>query len=158
MNQNSPDELLAALAAERAALAGFVTLLEHEQEMLVENRTDPLLALSGQKTGAALALHELAETRRSLLRQHIPQPTADSANAWLARHSQEGLANWQEMLTLAKRAQQLNRTNGELVHMKLRHNQQAFAVLSNAVNRVHLYGPNGHPSFTPGSGRSLGRG
>jgi flagellar biosynthesis protein FlgN len=83
---------------------------------------------------------------------------ADAIHAWLGTHSPEGLAIWQKTLALAKRSQQLNRTNGELIQMKLRHNQQSLAVLSNAVNKANLYGPDGQPNFAPGSGRSLGSG
>ena len=126
--------------------------------MLVENNTDQLLELAGQKTAQAVSLNELAESRRSLLRKNIPAFSAEAIHAWLETHSAEGLAVWQEIRTLAARAQQINHTNGELIQMKLRHNQKSLAVLSNAVNKANLYGPDGQPSFSPGSGRSLGSG
>lgn len=148
-----------ALAAERAALLDFVTLLEHEQEILVENRVDRLLDLSEKKTTSAFSLNKLAEARRASLQKIIPQPAgADAIHAWLKTHDPEGLSAWLEVTTLAKRAQQLNQSNGELIQMKLRHNQQSLAVLSNAVNKANLYGPDGQASFSPGSGRSLGSG
>lgn len=158
MEQSFDSQLLAALTAEHTALLNFVALLEREQGMLVENRTDRLLELSEQKSTDALSLNELAETRRSLLQKRIPKFSADTIHAWLAAHNPQGLAVWHEVLALAERAQQLNRTNGELIQMKLRHNQQSLAVLSNAVNKANLYGPDGQPSFSPGSGRSLGSG
>lgn len=158
MEQSFDSQLLAALTAEYTALLNFVALLEREQGMLVENRTDRLLELSEQKSTDALSLNELAETRRSLLQKRIPEFSVDTIHAWLAAHNPQGLAVWHEVLTLAERAQQLNRTNGELIQMKLRHNQQSLAVLSNAVNKANLYGPDGQPSFSPGSGRSLGSG
>lgn len=158
MKQDTITQLQAALAAERAALLSFLSLLEREQEMLVENLTDPLLELSEKKSTDALGLNQLAETRRSLLRKNIPVFSVEAIHAWLRAHSPEGLAVWQEILALAERARQLNHTNGELIQMKLRHNQQTLAVLSNAVNKANLYGPDGQPSFSPGSGRSLGSG
>ena len=175
--QPSPSaQLLSALTAERALLLKFFALLEREQRMLVENLTDPLLELSEQKSADAFALNELAATRRALFRKHLPQlggtPTpgtppdahpsdnlgADAIRAWLETHNPEGLAVWQEILALAERAQRLNQTNGELIQMKLRRNQQLLAVLSSAVNKANLYGPDGQTSFSPGSGRSLGSG
>lgn len=128
--------------------------------MLVENLTDPLLELSEQKSADALALNELAATRRALLRKDLPQQGADAnaIRAWLETHSPEGLAVWQEILALGERAQRLNQANGELIQMKLRRNQQLLAVLSSAVNKANLYGPDGQTSFSPGSGRSLGSG
>lgn len=156
MKHSSASKLLTALAVERTALLGFVALLEREQGMLVENRADQLVALAEQKSSSVLGLNELAETRRALLQQNIPQLSVDAIRAWLEANSPESLNAWQEVLSLAERAQQLNNTNGELIQMKLRHNQQSLAVLSNAVNKASLYGPDGQHSFSPGSGRSLG--
>ena len=126
--------------------------------MLVENLADQLLKLSEQKSTDALALNKLAETRRSLLETNLPQLGAAAIRAWLKTHSPQGLAVWQEILALAERAHQINKTNGELIQTKLRRNQQLLAVLSNAVNKANLYGPDGQTSFSPGSGRSLGSG
>lgn len=156
MKRASP--LLAALIAERAALQKFVALLEREQGLLMESQTDQLLELSEQKSRDALELNKLAEARRALLKQHLPQLTVEAIRAWLEVNSREGLAAWQEVLSLADRAQLLNNANGAVIQMKLRHNQQTLAVLSSAVNKANLYGPDGQPSFSPGSGRSLGSG
>lgn len=172
MNQSTNTELLAALSAERAALLNFTALLEREQAMLVENSTDQLLELSEQKSSDAIGLNELAGRCRSLLQKSIPhldisttkdtqrctQPPADTIRAWLKTHNPECLPVWQEILTLVDRCKQLNNTNGELIQIKLRHNQQTLTVLSNAVNKANLYGPDGQTSFSPGSGRSLGSG
>ena len=158
MKPSSGPQLLAALSAERVALLSFVALLEREQGTLVENLTDQLLELSEQKSADALNLNKLAETRSALLQENIPHPNADTTRAWLKTHSPQGLPVWQEILSLAKRAQHLNQTNGELIQMKLRRNQQMLTVLSNAVDKANLYGPDGQTSFSPGSGRSLGSG
>jgi flagella synthesis protein FlgN len=158
LKQLSDSQLLAALAAEHTALQHFVALLEQEQEMLVENRTDQLLELSEQKSGDALKLNELAQARRTLLKKYLPQFDTDAVRAWLTMHNPQGLEVWLKILALAERASQTNRTNGELIQTKLRHNQQTLTVLSNAANKANLYGPDGQPSFSPGSGRSLGSG
>ncbi|MFZ2523995.1 MAG: flagellar protein FlgN [Candidatus Ferrigenium altingense] len=158
MKQSSSPQLLSVLTAERAALLNFIALLEREQGMLVENLTDQLLELSEQKSTDALNLNELAETRRALLRKNLPQLGADAIRAWLGTHSPQALTIWLEILALAERAQRFNQTNGELIQMKLRRNQQLLTVLSNAVNKANLYGPDGQTSFSPGSGRSLGSG
>ena len=158
MNRNHIDKLLGALTAERAALQKFIQLLEQEQGLLVENDTNRLLATAEQKSAQAVSLNELAESRRSLLQKNIPAFTAEAIHAWLKANSAEGLAAWQEIRALAEHAQQINHTNGELIQMKLRHNQKSLAVLSNAVNKANLYGPDGQPNLSPGSGRSLGSG
>jgi len=158
LNQPHLAQLLAALTAERNALRSFIELLEREQGMLIANQTDHLFELAEQKSANAITLGELAESRRSLLRRHIPELSIEAIRAWLERHNADGLAAWQEIRSFAERAQQLNRTNGELIQMKLRHNHQALSVLSKAVNKASLYGPDGQASFSPGSGRSLGSG
>jgi len=158
LNQNHTTQLLGALTAERVALRKFILLLEQEQSLLVENHTDQLLEVAEQKSAQAIALNELAEFRRNLLREKITAFSAEAIHAWLKTHCTEGLAVWQEIRTLAERAQQTNHTNGELIQMKLRHNQKSLDVLSNAVNKANLYGPDGQTSFSPGSGRSLGSG
>lgn len=158
LNQNPATKLLTALTAEHVALQGFISLLEREQGLLVENRTDQLLELAEQKSVHAVNLNELAESRRNLLRKNIPVLSVESIHAWLEVRSAECLALWNKVRMLAERAQQINHTNGELIQMKLRHNQQSLTVLSNAVNKANLYGPDGQTSFSPGSGRSLGSG
>lgn len=155
---SSSPQLLSALNAEHAALLNFVVLLENEQEMLVGNLTDQLLELSEHKSTAALDINRLTEERRSLLRKNLPQLGAKAICDWLETHSPQGLAAWQGIIALTKSAQQLNQTNGELIQMKLRRNQQLLAALSNAANKANLYGPDGQASFSPGSGRSLGSG
>jgi flagella synthesis protein FlgN len=151
-------QLVSALAAELSALQNFLELLGHEQSLLVENKTDDLLDLTERKSTLSISLNELAVTRRALLHKNIPELSVDSIQAWLKSHCTEGLPIWQQIRVLAEQAQQLNITNGELIQMKLRHNQQSLAVLSGAVNKANLYGPDGQTSFTPGSGRSLGNG
>lgn len=158
MKQPAASPLLAALSAERAALADFVGLLQREQDMLSANLTDQLVELSEQKSNEALRLNQLGEARRALLQNNIPQLSVAAIQTWLKTNNPPGLAVWREVLSLAERAQQLNEINGELIKMKLRHNQQALSALSNAANKANLYGPSGQTEFSPGSGRSLGSG
>jgi flagella synthesis protein FlgN len=52
--------------------------------------------------------------------------------------------------------QRLNQTNGELIQIKLRYNQQALGVLYGAVqSAAGLYGADGQPNLPSGS-RTLG--
>jgi len=150
--------LLTALSTELSALQAFVTLLEREQNMLMDNQTDQLIELAEQKASDAIKLNQIAESRISLLQPHIPQLNTQTIESWLSQNRPEALPIWLIISDRTQHAQQLNQTNGELIQMKLRHNQQALTVLSNAVNKVGVYGRNGQPNFSPGSGRSLGSG
>jgi len=158
LEQTPTSKLLDILAAEHAALLEFVSLLEREQEMLVNDPGDQLLALSEQKTADALTLNGFAQERRAIFQKNIAKLDIDSIRAWLGAHSPEGLSLWQNILALAKRSQQLNLDNGKLIQMKLRHNQQSLAVLSDAAKKANLYGPDGQPDIPSSSGRSLGNG
>lgn len=147
-------QLLAALSEEREALSGFVELLQQEQTLLMENSVDELLLLAEQKSTSAQRINELTDNRSRLLGKFVSD--AEGVYDWLERNSAEGLAIWQEIRQLAESSRLLNHINGELIQMKLRHNQQSLTALTRAVNQANLYGPDGQTNFSPGSGRSLG--
>ena len=136
--------LLPVLQAEHRALQDFVALLEREERLLVENDTEPLLILSEQKSDQAANLSKLVSERR-----------VQMESLGRALDTQEQTL-WQTVGELGEHAKRANQTNGELIFMKLRHNQQALTVLSNAAKKSSVYGPDGQANFAPGSGRSLG--
>ena len=150
--------LLAALTEEHTAVSNFVALLQQEQQMLTENSIDNLAMLAERKSTHAVKINQLAQTRHRLLQALIPELTAAHILDWLKLNSKEGLELWQGLHTLADQARELNRINGELIQIKMRHNQQLLGALSRAVNQANLYGPNGQTSFSTGTGRSLGQG
>ncbi len=150
--------LLAALTEEHAAVSDFVALLQQEQKMLTENSTDELAVLAEQKSNHAVKINKIAEGRHRMLQSLIPELTASSIRDWMEINSRQSLDLWQKILVLSDQARELNRVNGELIQMKLRHNQQLLGTLSRAVNQSSLYGPNGQTNFPTGSGRSLGLG
>jgi flagella synthesis protein FlgN len=151
-------KLLAALSEERAAVREFVELLRREQTLLTENDMDPLLTLAEKKSASAVRLNELSDVCRRQLEKISPTLDNATIESWLNLNTVDGLPMWQEVRTLAGQAKQLNNVNGELIQMKSRFNQQAFAALSGAVNQANLYGANGQSSFSSGTGRSLGSG
>jgi flagella synthesis protein FlgN len=151
-------ELLVALSNERQAVHDFIALLQREQAMLTENDMEQLLGLAEQKSLKAVNLNALSDECRRHLEKISPALDHTVIESWLKINSKEGLAMWQEVRVLAGQAKQLNSVNGELIQMKSRYNQQAFAALSGAVNQANLYGANGQTNFSSGSGRSLGNG
>ncbi len=150
--------LLSRLTEEHAAVKSFVALLQQEQKMLTENSIDELPMLAEQKSAEAVKINQIAKVRHNLLQTVIPELTAAHILDWFKAHSKEGLELWQGLRMLADQAQELNRINGELIQIKLRHNQKLLGALSKAVNQGNLYGPNGQTSFSPGTGRTLGQG
>ncbi|ADL55067.1 flagella synthesis protein FlgN [Gallionella capsiferriformans] len=148
--------LMTAFSDERLAVRGFVDLLLQEQSLLTENSIDPLLILAEKKSAEAVRLNELAESRRRLLEKYVGVLSSAAIQSWLEAHNHECLLIWQEICTLAAQAGQLNNVNGELIQMKLRHNQQSLTALTRAVSQANLYGPDGQTNFSAGTGRSLG--
>ncbi|MEI7456844.1 MAG: flagellar protein FlgN [Nitrosomonadales bacterium] len=147
---------MTALSDERLAVRNFVDLLQQEQQLLTENSIDLLLMLAEKKSTDAVRLNELAETRRRLLEKQVGALSSATIQAWFESHDRECLLIWQEICTLAVQAGQLNNINGELIQMKLRHNQQSLTALTRAVSQANLYGPDGQTNFSAGTGRSLG--
>ena len=150
-------DFIARLDIECNTLRAFITLLETEQQTLLGDQADQLPALAERKTQAVHELNELAQARANDLHTFGAE-AADSGSleTWLQENVADSLSVWREIRQLAMQAQQLNRTNGELIRIRLRHNQQALAALHNAANNASgLYGPDGQPNMTT-PGRTLG--
>ncbi|CAG0123865.1 hypothetical protein RHDC2_00192 [Rhodocyclaceae bacterium] len=162
MVRNTPSptstDIASQLQAERDALHAFVTLLETEQQALIAGQAEQLLALADSKTRAVHALNNLASARKNTLLAHGANNDSGGVEAWLQAHAPDSLPVWHDIQNLAAHTQQKNRSNGELIQARLKHNQQALTVLRNAVNSASgLYGPDGQPHL-PTSGRTLGSG
>lgn len=140
------------LAEETEVLRRFLTLLEREQTLLSEGSVDALAALAPEKSAFAERLAGLTRQREAqLASDHCPQ-----MRDWLTRPGNNRLeAAWQQLLELARQAKQLNETNGQLIALRLQHNQQALAVLMAAANQAMTYGPDGQQRPS-GGGRTLG--
>lgn len=157
MNNNSSSEIKDALLHlnnELAEMQKFVALLTSEQQSLLNNDTDSLLALSDAKTRAVSQLTEMGSSRRKALLTN----STDTMEKWAAQHAPNSLAVWSNIRKLAAQAQQLNSTNGELIHSRMRSNQQALNVLYTASkNAAGLYGADGQANISS-TGRHLGSG
>jgi flagellar biosynthesis protein FlgN len=144
-------EFLSNLSDECASLRAFVVLLEDEQRTLLGQHTEELLRLAETKIQLANNIARLSETRM----RYLPEGSRD-VEAWLKRNVPQGLPLWQETRQLAAHVQRLNQTNGELIQIKLRYNQQALGVLYGAAqSTAGLYGANGQPNL-PSASRTLG--
>lgn len=144
-------EFLSNLNDECATLRAFVVLLEDEQRTLLGQHSEELLPLAEAKIKLAGKITTLSEARQ----RHLPEGTRDMAE-WLKQNAPQALPLWQEARQLATHVHRLNQTNGELIQIKLRYNQQALGVLYGAAqNAAGLYGADGQPNLPSGS-RTLG--
>lgn len=134
-------------------MRAFVALLDKEQQVLLSQDSEQLLPLAEAKTQSTNKLAEMANIRRQL----ISSSKLDTAT-WIQKHAPACMATWDEIRNLATRAHQINQTNGEVIQLKLRSNQQALTALMGAAkNAAGLYGRDGQPSISV-SGRQLGSG
>jgi flagella synthesis protein FlgN len=148
-------EFTASLHSERDTMRSFVSLLEAEQQALLDGQTDQLFSLADQKNQTVARLTQLGNARQQFQARYC-NTGGSSLENWLQAHAAQELPTWNEIRQLAARAQQLNHVNGEMIQIKLRHNQQALGVLHNAANNATtLYGRDGQPSL-PGMGKKLG--
>ncbi len=144
-----------SLRAELTALRSFVGLLEQEQKVLLANDTDALLQLAEQKSGSALLLNQLVEKRTRSFLEILPDLKTATILKWLKQNESAALPLWQEINTLADRALKINASSGELIQLKMQHNQHALAVLSKSNDTANLYGPNGQRNLPSSSGKPI---
>ncbi len=144
-----------SLSAELAALRTFVGLLEQEQLVLLENDSDALMRLAEQKSASALLLNQLVDKRTQSLRALLPDLKISTIANWLQQNQIAAVPVWDAICALAERALQINTTSGELINLKLQHNQQALALLSRANETANLYGPDGQRNLPSSSGKSI---
>jgi flagella synthesis protein FlgN len=148
---------VSAIQDERAALLAFTGLLQAEQDALVRGDADRVAALAAEKASQIELLSHLGESRSRFLAAQNLNAGNDGMLAWLGRNP--GFATavkkiWQELLALARKAQQINLNNGVLIESRLQQNRLKLAVLQTAANAGGVYRPDGHLRPLRG-GRSL---
>ncbi|WP_366143240.1 flagellar protein FlgN [Accumulibacter sp.] len=142
------------LEDEVVVLRSFVGLLEREQRMLVEGNVDGLPDLLLDKNELTARLAAIAEQRRADLAGEGLSADREGIAAWFAAHpgEQEARASWAELLPLARQARELNRLNGEVIHLRMQSNTLAIEALVGTTGALGLYGPDGQ-SRPAGVGR-----
>jgi flagella synthesis protein FlgN len=145
--------MLSALAAEVAVLSRFVELLRREQASLASGIMDPLPAFTAEKARIVIELQQTGARRTAMLRAAGLDPDSAGMSAWLGKQPadlrpalQRG---WRAFLALVAESRQLNDTNGVIVRARLKHNQQALAVLAGAAGTAGLYGADGASRVIP---------
>lgn len=145
------------IASEHDATQNFIDLLQREQKTLQQADISTLVPLTNEKMHQAQQLAQLADARNRWLA--TLGHTGDRSGMERMLHDYPAAAGaWKELLQSAEIAAHLNKINGILVDQRLRHNQQALAVLQAApTQNSDLYGSDGQPRPFSG-GRPLGEG
>lgn len=159
----TPASFTENLAAETEALQQFLQILQSEQEALTHGNIDKLAEYARLKAEQGLRLSQLGSNHNRILKQYglgSAEGAKDAISQVIQREDPDGqrcLAHhWENLLDLAKQAQDLNRLNGAMIEAQLKHNQQALAILQEAAKQTSLYGRDGH-SQALGLGRKLGK-
>lgn len=161
MNAPSPSELqriALLLEAESSQLKKFLDLLEREETILISGNTDALLPITQEKDERYRQLQQLHDDRSMLASRYSRGNGNGNGNAMmrsLFAGMPKALARWDEVLSLAVRAQERNHVNGQLITRHMQHNQAALSVLLAAADHPQLYDAGGH-SRPSGGGRMLG--
>ncbi|MCQ4347309.1 flagellar protein FlgN [Pseudomonas stutzeri] len=130
------------LARQSACVAQLLALLENEAQLLGSGPVDGerLTALAADKQALLVGIEQLESQRR-----HAQQRLGygdDQAGAERAAADAGCRPAWLQLLAMARRAQRLNRLNGEHIRMRLEHNQRLLNFLHEAAGKG-LYGPDG---------------
>lgn len=131
------------LQGQRARMEELVALLGSERQLLADGRVDgeALARIAADKQQHLSAIDRFESQRRQA--QDRLGYGSDRAGAERAAREAGCLPQWQAIDSLARDAARLNRVNGELVHMRLEHNQRMLNFLREAAGSS-LYGPDGH--------------
>ncbi len=134
------------LEIERNTLQAFIEILKKEEQALIHGKIEALDNFASDKSRLIEKLIQLDDQRKEYTQNQESTVAKDSMNTWLLEQHTDQLEAqvlWNELLELAKAAQQLNHSNGLIISSQLKYNQRAFTTLQCAAGNVSLYGPKG---------------
>lgn len=153
-NPQELQQIALLLEAESSQLKEFLNLLEREEASLASGDTDGLLPITKEKNDRYRQLQHLHDDRTTFV-SRFGHGKGDTAIRRLCAKMPRTLARWDEILTLATRAKEHNRINGQLIAKHMQQNQAALSVLLSAANHPQLYDAAGQ-SRPSGGRRMLG--
>lgn len=121
-------------------LAEFVVVLEAEAKALEDLQTDDLGTLVDQKNQLAVSV-STAWSRLTEAARGNPALQDEVERGHSTDPARERV--WQDVRRLARLAERINATNGQLIEAQLRRTRQALDILQQASNRSGVYGANG---------------
>lgn len=152
MSPDTAASFAADTKAEYEVFQEFHRTLQLEHTALIQGETEHLLQLAPRKSELIEKLAIFSMARSHMLQAAGHENNSAGIAALLDALGVDAATRklWNDLLTLAREAEQVNRSNGILIETHLRHNQQALAVLRAAANPGSLYGANGQISNMSG--------
>jgi len=142
-----------ALAEELTAATSLLNVLEQEQACLVQGDVDGVSRLTGEKTSLVTRMTDLARRRHRTLGANGFSADEAGMQDWLGSGSADDAACWSALLDTARKARELNRTNGLLISQQMTRNQLALNILQGSQQGGSIYGPNGQAASKTSSRR-----
>ncbi|NMM36056.1 MAG: flagellar protein FlgN [Glaciimonas sp.] len=138
------------LLDEHAAASSLIRLLQKEQDTLIAANIEELPALIVEKAAIVANMAELANHRQLALATTGFSLEQNGMDQWIAQTNDNvALTLWQELLSLGKAAEELNRINGKLINQHAIYTQNALNALQGGSVGGNFYGPNGKSTMKP---------
>lgn len=151
------DSLSELLVGELVDLKRFCALLEEERKVLTGAQADQLPDIAAEKSTLAGRLSQFEAQRDAMLINSGFAKGRPGIEAWLASRPNAVVERqrWRELLKLATKARDGNETNGRLINLLLKQNQEALSVLLSG-GAGSIYGADGQQRTVAGGKRSFG--
>ena len=145
------------LVRELTDLKRFCELLEEERKALTGTQADRLPDIAKDKAVLVGQLNQLETRRDALLAKSGFAKGRPGIEAWLADRpkADSDRLRWTELLKLAALARDGNETNGKLINIPLKQNQEALSVLLSG-GTDSIYGADGQQRGPAAGKRSFG--
>ena len=157
--KSSITPILEALTTECSTLDAFIAVLNREQAALIDSNLDALIGMTKQKNEYARQLERLAQQRLHLFAQNQISIEAIAPYALICDaptdECNELQQVWQRLLQQARQASMINQSNGRLIDIRQRQNQQILGLLQDSLQML-CYNAYGQPDCLP-LGSSLGK-
>ena len=132
------------LSVELALAEKLLSILKKEEKSLINNDLSQLEIITSEKTqliSEYLLTREARWKKLSLLDVNLKE---DEFNTWILSQKNELLHDiWSKLNQVLTDSQQMNRTNGLIIHQLSSKNQRAIAILLGQSESEGLYGSSG---------------
>lgn len=145
------------LVRELSDLTRFCALLDDERKALTGAQADRLPDIGKKKAVLVGQLNQLETGREELLARSGFAKGRSGIDAWLVSRPNADVdrRRWSELLKLAARARDGNETNGRLINLLLKQNQEALSILLSS-GTDSIYGADGQQRSLAAGKRSFG--
>ena len=136
--------LLDHLSVELALAEKLFSILEKEEKSLINNDLNQLETITAEKTQLISEYLLTRETRWKKLSSVDVNLKEGEFEKWILSQKNESLHDiWSKLSQVLTDSQQINRTNGLIIHQLSSKNQRALAILLGQSDSDGLYGSSG---------------